>query len=175
MEFTVLHPPGLDYARRRPTNAMSCVILVAAGPHRILLTGDIGVAEEAAILARWPGLAADWLAAPHYGSRSSSGAAWLAALGAREAVAQAGYRNRYGHPDAGVAARYAEHGVALHRTDHSGALQWRFSPDAGTRRSAWRTEAVRYWHNRPRPPARAEGDDDEDTATPLAIEPFIAG
>jgi len=34
---------------------MSCAVLVLAGPHRVLLTGDIGIANEAAIIARWPG------------------------------------------------------------------------------------------------------------------------
>jgi len=174
--FTVLHPPGDDYERRRTTNAMSCAILVTHGEHRVLLTGDIGVLEEAAILARWPGLTVDWLAAPHHGSRSSSSASLLAAIGARNAVAQAGYRNRYGHPDPGVVARYAEHGIALFRSDHAGALQWRFLPDGGIRRSAWRTERVRYWHNRPpgRPTANEE-DSGDAPAEPFPIEPFIAG
>lgn len=175
MEFTVLHPPAADYARRRPTNAMSCAVLVVAGSHRVLLTGDIGIAEEAAILGRWPGLAADWLAAPHHGSRSSSSPQLLAALGARDAVAQAGYRNRYGHPDAGVAARYAEAGIALRRTDHAGALQWRMKPDGDTRHSAWRTEGVRYWHNRPGRPAETEPEAEEEPTDPLPMEPFIAG
>ncbi len=43
----------------------------------------------------------------------------------------------------------AEAGIALRRTDHAGALQWRMKPDGDTRHSAWRTEGVRYWHNRP--------------------------
>ena len=175
LAFTVLHPPAADYDRRRTPNAMSCAVLVVAGAHRVLLTGDIGVADEAALLARWPGLAADWMAAPHHGSRSSSSARLLAALGTREAVAQAGYRNRYGHPDPGVAARYAETGIVLRRTDHAGALQWRMRPDGGTRHSAWRTERVRYWHNRPGPRAEAEPEADEESNDPIPIEPFIAG
>ncbi len=175
LQFTLLHPRADDYAHRRTANAMSCVVLATFGGHRLLFTGDIGAAEEGALVARWPALRADWLAVPHHGSRSSSSARLLAAVGAREAVAQAGYRNRYGHPDPTVAARYAEHGITLHRTDHAGALQWRFLPDGSTRRSAWRTESVRYWHNRPRLAATTEGDDDDDAATPLVIEPFIAG
>jgi competence protein ComEC len=171
----MLHPPAEDYGRRRTTNAMSCVVLATAGGHRLLFTGDIGAAEEGALVARWPALRADWLAAPHHGSRSSSSARLLTAVGARDAVAQAGYRNRYGHPDPTVAARYAEHGVTLHRTDHTGALQWRFLSDGSTRRSAWRTEFVRYWHNRPRLPSSDEADDGEDPATPFAAEPFTAG
>jgi competence protein ComEC len=175
LEFTVLHPPAADYERRRATNAMSCVVLVVAGSGRVLLTGDIGIAEEAAILARWPGLAANWLAAPHHGSRSSSSARLLTALGAREAVAQAGYRNRYGHPDAGVAARYAEAGIVLRRTDHAGALQWRMGPDGHVRHSAWRTERVRYWHNRPGARVQTDVDGEEEPMEPVPIEPFIAG
>jgi hypothetical protein len=105
-------------------------------------------------------------APPHHGSRSSSSAPRLSALGAREAVAQAGDRNRDGPPDAGVAARYAQAGIAWRRTDHAGALQWRMRPDGGTRHSAWRTEGVRSWHNRPGP--RAQTD-------PVPIEPIIAG
>ncbi|MGB2815723.1 MAG: hypothetical protein WBC37_00720 [Burkholderiaceae bacterium] len=150
-------------------------MLVSLERHRLLFTGDIGVAEEGAIVARWPALGVDWLAAPHHGSRSSSSAQLLGAVGAREAVAQAGYRNRYGHPDAGVVARYAEHGVTLHRTDHSGALQWRFFTDGRVRRSAWRTEAVHYWHNRPGPRRADEVEDDEDASPAFTIEPLIAG
>ena len=175
LEFTMLHPPVSDYERRRTTNAMSCAVLVAVGSHRVLLTGDIGVVEEAAILARWPGLAVDWLAAPHHGSRSSSSATLLAALGAQEAAAQAGYRNRYGHPDPGVSARYAEHGIVLRRTDHSGALQWRMRADGSSRHSAWRTEGVRYWHNRPGRMAEVDPDAAEESSEPAPIEPFIAG
>jgi competence protein ComEC len=174
LAFELLHPAAADYAQRRPTNALSCVLLVAAAGRRLLLTGDIGVAEEGAVLARRPDLRVDWFSVPHHGSRSSSSAAWLAALGARDAVVQAGYRNRHGHPDAGVVARHAEHGIALHRTDRSGALQWRFGADGSVRRSAWRTERVRYWHDRAATePSTAE--DDGDDAAPPVVEPFIAG
>ncbi|MDH5207877.1 MAG: DNA internalization-related competence protein ComEC/Rec2 [Burkholderiaceae bacterium] len=175
LRFTVLHPTAADYERRRSTNAMSCAVAIEVGARRVLLTGDISTAEEGAILARWPGLRVEWLAAPHHGSRSSSGAALLAALGAREAVAQAGYRNRYGHPDSSVVDRYRAHAVKLLRTDHSGALQWRFGADGGTRVSAWRTEAVRYWHNRPGGPWIVETDPADEAGEPAPIEPFVAG
>jgi competence protein ComEC len=170
--FEVLHPPVADYALRRTTNALSCVVRVTGFGRRLLLTGDIGIAEESALLARWTELGADWLAVPHHGSRSSSSAAWLTALGATEAVVQSGYRNRHGHPHPEIAARYGSHGVALFRTDRAGALQWRFRVDGDARRSAWRTERVRYWHNRPA--AETSRDEDDDDPPPLA-EPFIAG
>jgi competence protein ComEC len=153
---------------------MSCTLLVRVGQASALLTGDIGVSEEAAIVARWPSLTANWLAAPHHGSRSSSSDALLAALGARHAVAQAGYRNRYGHPDAGVVARYAAHGVALARTDERGALQWRFSADGRVELQSWRETGARYWHDRIGN-RRSEAADGDEAPEPVPIEPFIAG
>ena len=75
----------------------------------------------------------------------------------------------------GVAARYAEAGIVLRRTDHAGALQWRMRPDGGTRHSAWRTEGVRYWHNRPGPRAQTDPEADDEPTDPVPVEPFIAG
>ena len=78
---------------------------------------------------------------PHHGSRSSSSTALLAAVQPAAAVAQAGYRNRFGHPHAEVLARYAERGIALIRTDHAGAAQWRFRPDGRVEFRSWRSLA----------------------------------
>lgn len=104
LELRVMHPTVEDYVSPRSTNAMSCVVELRFGATRLLLTGDIPAAEEAAILAREPRLAVDWLAAPHHGSRSSSTDALLAAARPRWVAVQAGYRNRFGHPDATVIA-----------------------------------------------------------------------
>ncbi len=106
LEFAVLHPARADYEAKRPTNSMSCVVLITSGATRLLLTGDVPLADEIAMLTREPELRAEWLAVPHHGSRSSSGSLLLDTLGARFAVAQAGYRNRFRHPDAEVIARY---------------------------------------------------------------------
>jgi competence protein ComEC len=174
LELSMLHPAAEDYGLARSTNAMSCTLLVRVGAVRALLTGDIGINEELTILRRWPSLIADWLAAPHHGSRSSSSDSLLATLRAKHAVAQAGYRNRYGHPDADVVARYAAHGIALERTDQRGALQWRFGADGRVQVQAWRDAGARYWHDRRA--ARNEASDDADEAPePPSIEPFIAG
>jgi competence protein ComEC len=178
LAFAVLHPDATDYERRRSTNAMSCVVAVTLGPTRLLLTGDVPAAEEAALLSREPELRASWLVAPHHGSRSSSSEALLEALGASWAVAQAGYRNRFGHPDPGIVERYRAHRVRLLRTDHGGALQWRFAADGSATVSAWRSVAARYWHNRPGPLPSPSADDDPpegiDT-NPAPPEPFFPG
>ena len=148
LAFSVLHPTSVDYAAKRATNSMSCVILVTSDSIRLLLTGDIPLAEEAALLQREPALRATWLTVPHHGSRSSSSEPLLASLGATAAVAQAGYRNRFGHPHAEIVARYQAMMIELHRTDHAGALQWRFARDGGSALLAERLLGARYWHNR---------------------------
>ena len=151
LTFAVLHPAAPDYDARRTTNSMSCAVLITFGATRLLLTGDVPLADEPALLARSPTLRADWLAVPHHGSRSSSGALLLETLGATAAVAQAGYRNRFRHPDPDVVARYHAKNIRFFRTDHAGALQWRFAADGSSTVSSSRQLDARYWHNRPAP------------------------
>lgn len=61
-------------------------------------------------------------------------------------IFQLGYRNRYHHPRADVLQRYVERGVAIWRTDQSGAI----SIDIGAEQqlSAYRQQRARYWHGR---------------------------
>jgi competence protein ComEC len=149
LSLRVLHPTLVDYDRRLSTNAMSCVVHAQLGDVGVLLTGDLPAKEEIALVERGPALRSTWMMAPHHGSRSSSSPALLDAVGPAFAVAQSGYRNRFGHPDPQVVARYAGRGVQLVRTDHAGAAQWRFAADGAVEFRAWRAIAVRYWHNRP--------------------------
>ena len=66
-----------------------------------------------------------------------------------DAVVQAGYRNPHGHPHPDVAARYAERGIPVWRTDLQGALRWRDrAPDAFV---AWREARPNYWRDPPPP------------------------
>ena len=149
LTFAVLHPASVDYEAKRATNAMSCVILITSGAARVLLTGDVTLPDESALLARTPAVRADWLAVPHHGSRSSSSALLLDTLGATSAVAQAGYRNRFRHPDPDVVARYYARKIKFFRTDHAGALQWRFASNGTSLVYSTREAEARYWHNRP--------------------------
>ena len=149
LTFAVLHPAPSDYETRRSTNSMSCVVLITSGTTRLLLTGDVTQADEAAMLARTPELRSDWLTVPHHGSRNSSGTSLLDALGATSAVAQVGYRNRFRHPDPEVVARYQARNIRFFRTDHAGALQWHFVRGGAATVVATRHTQARYWHNRP--------------------------
>jgi competence protein ComEC len=142
VHFQILHPLLSDYATAPKANALSCVVRVddAAG-NSALLTGDIEAAQEAALLARHGGeMPATMLIVPHHGSRTSSTAAFIAAVAPEVAVFQAGYRSRFGHPAPDVVERYRNLGVSVVRSDRCGAWVWRES-------GAHCTRAVhrRYW------------------------------
>ena len=146
VRFEVLHPlPEADLLRGA-SNALSCVLRIEAAGASVLLTGDIGTAQEQALLAR--GLApVDFLLVPHHGSQTSSSLAFLQALQPRLALVQAGWRNRFGHPAREVVARYRTRAITLVESVRCGALRWHSeSPD---RWDCARETGRRYWHHRP--------------------------
>jgi competence protein ComEC len=143
--FEMLYPTPDSYDRDvRRANWRSCVLRVTAHGRRVLLTGDIEARDEEALLAAGADLGADALLVPHHGSRTSSTAPFLDAVRPGVAVFTVGYRNRFGHPRADVAARYAERGVRMLRTDRTGALTLTLDAQ-GMGVAAWRQTAPRYW------------------------------
>ena len=103
VDFEVLHPlpgaadaaPGLRAVR---PNSLSCVLrIVSASGTAALLAGDIESAQEQALVDRAAPLEAEVLLLPHHGSKTSSSAAFLAAVQPRTALVQAAYRSRFGH------------------------------------------------------------------------------
>jgi competence protein ComEC len=143
VRFAILHPSGAE-ARARKSNDLSCVLKVSAGGRSMLLTGDIEKPAEAELLMRDADeLAADVLLVPHHGSRTSSTAEFLAAVGASAAVIPVGYRNRFRHPNAEVLERLS--GLKLLRTDRDGAVIVKFTGgQIGLDGERWRRR--RYWH-----------------------------
>lgn len=153
VRFTVLHPPPEQAQLAAiPSNARSCVLRVDTAAHSLLLTGDIGLAQERALLDRLPAgaLRADVLVVAHHGSGTSSGVDWIAAVAPAAAVFQLGYANRYRHPNADVWERFGRAGVLRYRTDDTGAVIMDAAP-AGDALSMFRRAEPRYW--RVRPPA----------------------
>lgn len=144
--FTLLHPlAGLPSGRR---NERSCVLSLAAGGQRMLLTGDIGAREEAALLRRDAAvLRADVLLAPHHGAKGSSTAPFIAAVNAPEVLFSVGHRNRFGHPRTDVLERHAARGSRIWRTDRDGALQVVLGREGATVQG-WRQVERRYWAGR---------------------------
>ena len=86
------------------SNQKSCVLLIDAQGERLLLTGDLDAAGEAALLADWPWLKTDWLVVGHHGSRSSTSRRFLQAIEPHSALISRGKHNSYGHPHPQVVA-----------------------------------------------------------------------
>lgn len=111
-------------------NENSLVLRASAGEASLLLTGDIEKGAEAALLRAAPqALAATVLKVPHHGSRSSSTAPFLAAVGARWAVISVGEGNSFGHPAPEVEERLGRGGACrVLRTDRQGLIRFHW-PD----------------------------------------------
>ena len=60
----------------------------------------------------------------HHGSRTSTTPELLRAVDPTHAVISCGVRNTFGHPHGEVTAALEEHGVAIARTDATGAFTW---------------------------------------------------
>ena len=149
--FEFVHPgPLAARGAKSPTNASSCVLRIVAPGARVLLTGDVEAAQERALVARYGahGLRSDLMLAPHHGSGTSSSAEFLAAVAPVYAIAQLGYRNRFGHPAARVAARYRDAGIALLRSDRDGAIVVDYEPGRAARLARSRIDDRRYWRVR---------------------------
>ena len=145
VRFALLHPASTE-ARAKKSNDLSCVLKVGAGGRSMLLTGDIEKPAEAELVRRDPAaIAADVLLVPHHGSRTSSTAEFLSAVGASAAVVPVGYRNRFGHPHPDVLGRLT---MKIFRTDLDGAVTVRFSTEKFEIRGE-RQERRRYWHDAP--------------------------
>lgn len=155
VRFSLLHPPAGAGLRG---NASSCVLRVeAADGSAVLLPGDIGQAEERALLAPGTTLASDLLLLAHHGSAGSNAAEFLAAVRPRLAIAQAGYRSRHGHPALAVQTRLREFGVPLLSSAGCGAFDW-WSGSPPQADGCWRQRRRRYWHQ---PELAGDGADEE--------------
>ncbi|MDP1954495.1 MAG: DNA internalization-related competence protein ComEC/Rec2 [Polaromonas sp.] len=143
--FEVLHPRASDYDAAARSNAMSCVLRITNGVQSALLAGDLELAQEERMVAAGTLLRADLLLVPHHGSKTSSGAAFLDAVQPSVALAQVGYRNRFGHPALPVLERYRERGIRVFDSPACGAMHWS-SLQPGTV-ACQRQQATRYWHH----------------------------
>jgi competence protein ComEC len=143
IRFAMLYPEAGDYAleAKKPNN-LSCVLRVSNASASVLLTADIEASDEKVLLTSAPELLASTaLVVPHHGGSGSSTPAFIAAVGAREAIFSVGYRNTFNHPRPDVLERYAASRVW--RTDRDGAI--RLVLDGASDPSAWRQARRRYW------------------------------
>ena len=122
VRINVLHPPPPEWERQRVRNDDSLVLEVLFGAVAVVLTGDAGEAVEPGLAAALSPARVRILKAGHHGSRTSTSAAFLAALRPQAALISAGRGNIYGHPSTVVTTRLGAAGAAIFRTDRDGQI-----------------------------------------------------
>jgi competence protein ComEC len=129
-----LWPPRGE--REGSRNDRSLTLRVELAGRRVLLPGDLEIEAERRLLASGVSLRADVLKLGHHGSRTSSSAAWLAAVDGAVAVASAPRAGRFGMPHREVVARLDAEGYALWWTGRDGAVLIGLAPQLRVR--GWR-------------------------------------
>ncbi|MCX7011310.1 MAG: MBL fold metallo-hydrolase, partial [Candidatus Sumerlaeota bacterium] len=81
-----------------------------------------GARAERSMLGAPAALDCDYMTAAHHGSRTSSGAAFLAVVAPEAAFITCGEENAYGHPHAETLERLREIGACVYRTDRDGSI-----------------------------------------------------
>ena len=142
--FEFLHPSETVEGN---DNNRSCVLRVSNQYHAVLLTGDIQKKAERALLkVQREHLAADILLMPHHGSNSSSTNKFITAVSPEWAIASAGYRSRFRHPDRRVLRRYQKHSVKILSTAYDGAIQFQLlSTNKQRKPLRYRLENEGFW------------------------------
>lgn len=106
----------------RSRNDRSLVVRVEVHGRAILLPGDIEVAAELDLARSGVDLRAEILALPHHGSRTSSSATFLRAVGAEVAIASAPPVGSFELPHPDVLARTRLAGASVWWTGRDGAV-----------------------------------------------------
>jgi competence protein ComEC len=144
VQFNVLHPNENNLSKNRNDN--SCVLLVQAGEHKVLLTGDIEAKAEQYLLHTYGSrLQADILVVPHHGSKTSSSWEFLEQVQPKFALVPAGYKNQYGHPKELILARYAELGSQIYNTAVDGAISFHLLAGEGLDPDCFRKQRHWFW------------------------------
>ncbi|MFJ5992769.1 DNA internalization-related competence protein ComEC/Rec2 [Lentzea sp. NPDC092896] len=122
LELEVLGPrrPPVAQDENTTVNDYSLVLKAHTRAGRVLLTGDVELAGQAALLGERD-LNAEVLKVPHHGSRYSL-PAFLKAVRPQVALVSVGTGNRYGHPSPHVLDVLRTGGALVLRTDKDGDL-----------------------------------------------------
>lgn len=118
-----LHPAA--WGATEDTNASSEVICMEYGGFSLLLTGDIGMSEEAKILDVMAvrGITeVTVLKVPHHGSKYSCSEELLRQIAPKVSVISCGVNNVYGHPHQETLERISESGSVILSTPECGAI-----------------------------------------------------
>lgn len=125
---TTAPPATLGSDEGTTVNDYSLVLAAGTTAGRVLLTGDVELSAQAALLRSGVDLAADVLKVPHHGSRFSA-PELLDAVDPRVSVVSVGADNTYGHPNGVVLGHLRSGGSAVARTDQLGDVALLPGPD----------------------------------------------
>lgn len=147
VSFEFLWPLDIKPKRsKQEANSSSCVLRIRGKYHSALLTGDIDLAAEAALVDR--GLAAvDFVVAAHHGSKTSSGTAFVNATAASHVLMQVGRWNRHSHPHDTVLQNWSAVNASIWRTDIHGGVN-AMSRQSGLKVYSIINQSRRYWYGR---------------------------
>ncbi len=144
VDFTVLHPfAGWDEGR----NNGGCVLKVSNQYSSMLFAADIEKKAEEILLNSQQDLQAEVLLVPHHGSKTSSSAAFLEAVGPQIAVVTTGYLNHFGFPKEIVVNRYIERGIEVKNTAYTGMLSLSFRQGIVPDIAAFRDSQPHFWQS----------------------------
>lgn len=109
-----------------PGNNESVVLRLTYGSISFLLTADIEAESEDLLEFGGAGIQSTVLKVAHHGSKTSSTAGFVAAVGPAAALISVGSSNSYGHPNAEVLGRLLEQTGSenLYRTDWNGDVEF---------------------------------------------------
>ncbi len=106
----------------REVNNSSLVLKIIYGQSTFLLTGDLEMSAEEALVSYDGLLKAQVLKVGHHGSVTSTSQHFLDLVRPRYALVSVGKGNKYHHPGKNTIRRLRQNGIAVLRTDHFGAL-----------------------------------------------------
>lgn len=106
-------------------NEASLVFTLELDGFSALLTGDMGVSEEAEILAQYHLKSLTVYKAAHHGSKTSNSLSFLGKLRPLIAIVSSGRKNRYGHPSSELIENLQQLEIPLLNTQHYGSVQFK--------------------------------------------------
>jgi competence protein ComEC len=119
LRIEVVGPVVAAHGTRSDPNNSSIVLRITTAGLTLLLTGDVEVEAQDAIVRSGVDLHADVLKVPHHGSAWQS-AEFLARVRPSVAVVSVGAGNTYGHPAGAVIGDLGRRGARVFRTDQVG-------------------------------------------------------
>lgn len=130
-----LWPLEIDPVHGQEENSTCSVFMIHYGNWKILITGDLDVEGENAMIdyyekqAKLEMLNADVLKIGHHGSRTSTGDRFLELVSPQAAVIQVGENNTYGHPSQIIVEKCRKKDIILIRNDYNGGIGFSFMKD----------------------------------------------